>query len=233
MKFLYYPAQWLFIICLPLFIITGSIAWAVNSSWVYTSGFAKYDVAESLAENGLNLTQQDFRNVARDFIHYFNSGEEYIHLTVLQNGRQVELFNEEEILHFKDVKALFRLDYAVLIGTFIYCAAIAFLSVFWQNSRYLKALARSTLIGSGITLGIIILLGIGSAFDFDWLFYQFHLISFSNDFWSAEGNMLLLFPGGFWLDAVIYIGVFAAGLSIILGGLSAWYLIANRKKSND
>jgi len=28
---------------------------------------------------------------------------------------------------------------------------------------------------------------------------------FTNTFWSAEGNMLLLFPDGFWYDAATYI----------------------------
>jgi len=48
-------------------------------------------------------------------------------------------------------------------------------------------------------------MGIGTLLNFDTLFYDFHLIAFSNSFWSAEGNMLLLFPGGFWYDAAIYI----------------------------
>jgi len=220
--------RWLFVVCLPFLIITGSIAWACNSTWVYTTGFEKYGVQQTLAQHGLSLTQADFRDIARGFVRYFNSGEEYIHLTVPQDGRQVELFNEEEILHFKDVKGLFRLDYYVLLGTFLYCLIYAVLSLFYKRRKNRRGLAKSALTGSAITLGILLALGICSFFDFNWLFLQFHLLSFSNDFWSAEGNMLLLFPGGFWYDAVIYIGVFAAVVTVLLGAISWWYLRKSR-----
>ena len=211
----------LFVLCLPVMIMTGSIAWAVNSGWLYMAGFEKYGVAESLAENGLPVTRADLRQITSGFIRYFNSGEEYIHLTIPVRGQVVELFNQEEIMHFRDVKGLFRLDYGVLLGTFLYCAAFAAVVMFRRKYRLL---ARNLTIGGGITLGIIALLGIGIAFDFDNLFYEFHLISFSNQFWSAEGNMLLLFPGGFWYDMVVYVTLFAAGLALVLGGVGGVYL---------
>jgi len=219
--------QLLFIICLPVMIITGSIAWAVNSAWLYTGGFEKYDVIQSLADNGLLLNRTDMQNIARGFIHYFNSGEKFIHLTVESGGQTVELFNQEEIVHFEDVKGLFRLDYGVLLGTFLYCLAFAAVAAFRRNGRLL---ARSLAIGGGVTLGIMALLGIGIAFDFDNLFYQFHLISFSNQFWSAEGNMLLLFPGGLWYDMFTYGTLFAAGLAVVLGGAGGGYLLRARRR---
>jgi integral membrane protein (TIGR01906 family) len=222
-KILSYLAQWVFVLCLPLLVLTGSIAWACNSTWLYTTGFEKYDVPQTLARAGLSLTQQDFKDIARGFIHYFNSGEEYINLTVPQDGKQVALFNEEETLHFKDVKKLFRLDYSVLLRALAYCLAYVAVSLFWPQRKQFIRLARNVLIGSAVTLGIILLLGIGAWLDFDSLFYQFHLISFSNDFWSASGNMLLLFPGGFWYDAVIYIVLFAAGLAVVMGSFAGWY----------
>lgn len=225
MKILVRVAEWLFVICLPFMIITGSIAWAVNSTWLYTSGFAKYRVADSLAENGVTVTKSDLHQIADGFVHYFNSGDEYIHLTVQTGGRAVELFNEEEILHFKDVKGLFRLDYAVLLGTFLYCAAFAVVSIF---ARQRRLLARVLLIGGGATLGVLALLGIGIALDFNNLFYQFHLIAFSNQFWSVEGNMLLLFPDGFWYDAAVYVTLFAVGVAIVLGGAGAAYLLTHK-----
>lgn len=211
-------------------IITVSIAWAVNSAWLYTSGFDKYSVADSLAQNGLPVTKADLRQIASGFVHYFNSSDEYIHLTVQTGEQTVELFNEEEVLHFKDVKGLFRLDYGVLLGTFLYCMAFAAAVLFRRQGRLL---ARSLLIGGGVTLGIIALLGIGIAFDFDSLFYRFHLISFSNQYWSAEGNMLLLFPGGFWYDMVLYGTLFAAGVAVLLAvaGFVSVMLIRRRSQA--
>jgi integral membrane protein (TIGR01906 family) len=226
-------AQILFFICLPLLVFTGSVAWAVNSAWLYTSGFEKYDVQQILAQNGLPVTENDLDNIAGDFIHYFNSSEEFIHLTVQIDGQTIELFNEEETIHFKDVKDLFRLDYAVLLGTFIYCSIFAVVCIFWRRGKYHSFLARSAITGSGVSLGIMLVILIAILLDFDSLFYQFHLISFSNDFWSAEGNMLLLFPGGFWYDMFTYGALFAVALALIPGIASGIYLLFVRRKKSD
>ncbi len=233
MKIIIRFAQIIFIICLPLLVFTGSVAWAVNSTWLYTSGFEKYNVQQTLAQNGLPLTQNDLDNIARDFVHYFNSREEFIHLTVQINRQAVELFNEEEITHFKDVKGLFRFDYAVLLGAFIYCLIFAAGCIFWRRGKYHAFLARSAIIGSGVSLGIMLIILIAILLDFDSLFYQFHLISFTNEFWSAEGNMLLLFPGGFWYDIFTYGALFAVALALIPGIAGGIYLPYFRRRKSD
>ena len=233
MKILQRVARWLFILCLPVLAMTASIAWAVNNSQFYTYRFEKYDVKQSLAEDGLILTDSQLQDIATGFIRYFNSEEELIHLTVLQSGQSVELFNCEEILHFKDVKGLFRLDYYVLAGTFTYCLIYALVSVFWQQGKHRLRLARNMVTGSALTLGLMLVLGIGILLDFDSLFYGFHLISFSNEFWSAAGNMLLLFPQGFWFDAVIYCALFTAGIALVLGLIGGIYVIKVRRHERD
>jgi integral membrane protein (TIGR01906 family) len=226
-------AQWLFVLCLPLLVMTASIAWAVNNSQFYTYRFEKYDVQQSLAEDGLILTDSQLKDITTGFIHYFNSSEELIHLIVAQGNQFVELFNREEILHFKDVKGLFRLDYGVLLGTFIYCLVYALLSIFWQNGKHRLRLARSMVMGSALTLGLMLLLGIGIWLDFASLFYGFHLISFSNEYWSAAGNMLLLFPEGFWFDAVIYCAIFTGVVALVLGIIGGIYIIKVRRDKRD
>jgi uncharacterized membrane protein len=102
--------------------------------------------------------------------------------------------------------------------------------LFWQKGTGRRKLAGVTIIGSTVTLGLMLLLGIGALINFDTLFYDFHLIAFTNQFWSAEGNMLLLFPDGFWYDAAIYCILTIAALAIILGGVSWTYLHYPRKK---
>ena len=230
MKIAVIIARIIFVVCLPVLLLTAVIAGEVNSSWLYTHGFEKYDVRQSLAENGLNLTNTDMAGIARGFIHYFNSGEEYINLTVQQNDKTVDLFNNEEIIHFKDVKTLFRFDYNVLLGTFCYCLAFSLVSIFWKNGKNRKNLASDTIKGSVLTLGLMLLMAIGTLVDFNGLFYQFHLLVFTNTYWSAEGNMLLLFPDGFWYDAAIYIVIGIALLAVILGVLSWIYLNNNKRR---
>jgi len=223
-------ASIVFVVYLTVLLLTAAIAGEVNCSWLYTHGFEKYDVRQSLADNGLNLTNTDMVGIARGFIRYFNSSEELISLTVQQNDKAVMLFNNEETIHFKDVRKLCRFDYNVLLGTFCYCLVFSLINIFWRKGKYRKNLARDTIKGSVLTLGLMLLLGIGTLVDFNNLFYQFHLLVFTNSFWSAEGNMLLLFPDGFWYDAAVYCVVAIALLAIILGGISWTYLHYRRKK---
>ena len=230
MKIVVIIARIIFVVCVPVLLLTAVIASEVNSSWLYTHGFEKYDVRQSLGDNGLNLTDADMAGIARGFIHYFNSSEEYISLTVQQNNETVALFNNEEIIHFKDVKKLFRFDYNVLLGTFCYCLLFTLVGIFWKKGKNRNNLAGDTIKGSVLSLGLMLLLGIGALVDFDSLFYQFHLLVFTNSFWSAEGNMLLLFPDGFWYDAAVYIVIAIALLAVILGGISWAYLHYHRKR---
>ena len=78
-------------------------------------------------------------------------------------------------------------------------------------------------------------LGLSALFGFDQLFYQFHLLSFSNEFWQldpAKDYLIMLFPGGFWYDAALFCALATVGLAVILGGVAGGYLIFSRKKNS-
>ncbi len=232
MKILTTITRLLFVVCIPALAFTMSITFAVNNSHFYTYRFEKYDVKQNLAEGGLTVTDSQLQDIADGFIKYFNSSEEFIKLDVIQNGTPAPLFNEEETIHFKDVKGLFILNYQVLGVTLVYCLVYALVAIFWKKGKSRLYLARNAVIGGGLTLGLMALMGLGMLLNFDWLFYQFHLISFSNSFWSASGNMLLLFPQGFWVDAVRYCAVFTAVVAAVLGLAGWWYLRRKRNKAD-
>ena len=223
MRILGITAKWLFILCLPVLLLTASIGWGVNSHWLYSYGFYKYSVNQTP-----ELAEFDLEEVATGLISYFNSGEEYVSLTVMKDGKPFELFTPEEVIHFRDVKGLIWLDYRVLLGTLIYALAYAGVSLFWRKRRYWRQLTWGVVGGSGITLALMLALGLGIMLGFDQLFLQFHLISFTNEFWSAEGYMLLLFPRDFWYDAARLCALIIAGLAIILGGVAGGYLVFTR-----
>jgi uncharacterized membrane protein len=63
---------------------------------------------------------------------------------------------------------------------------------------------------------------------------QFHLLSFSNQFWQlnpAKDYLIMLFPGGFWSDAALFCALATVGLAVILGGVAGGYLILMRRRS--
>lgn len=227
MKALAITAQSIFIICLPVLLVTASIAWAANSLWLYQSGFQKYNVSQTTG-----LADSELEKVAAGLISYFRSAEEFISLTVTRDGQPFELFTREEIIHFRDVKRLFWLDYWVLLGTLIYCLAYATVSLSWQRGNRWRRLAWGTVGGSCFTLVLMAALGLGTLLNFDKLFLQFHLISFANRFWATKGYMVQLFPRGFWYDTALLCAAIAAALAVILGGVAGGFLLSYRSKTS-
>ena len=220
-------AQWLFILCLPVLLLTASLGWAVNSHWLYNYGFAKYDVGQTTG-----LADAELEKAASGLISYFNSGEEYISLTVIKDGQPLELFNQREVIHLKDVKGLIWLDYWVGLGTLVYVLAYAGVCLFWRKRKYWRRLAWGVVGGGGLTLALMLALGLGTLFGFSSLFRQFHLLFFSNDFWLLDPTsdyLIMLFPDGFFYDAALFCAIGAAAVAVILGGMAGGLLLAKRQ----
>ena len=220
-------AKWLFILCLPILLLTASIGGAVNSLWLYKYGFYNYSINQTP-----ELAELDLEKIATGLISYFNSDEEYISHTVMKGGEPFELFNEKEVIHLKDVKGLIWLDYWVLLGTLIYALGYALVSLLWRKDW--RRLAWGVVGGGGITLALMLALGLGTLLGFDQLFWQFHLISFANELWQLDPTkdyLIMLFPQGFWYDATVFCVLATAGLAIILGGVAGGYLMFSRRRA--
>ena len=216
--------------CLPILLLTVSIGWAANSHWLYKYGFEKYDVSQTTG-----LAEMELEKASTGLISYFNSGETNISLTVIKDGEPFELFNQREVIHLRDVKGLIRLDYWVLLGTLIYTLGYAGVILFWRRRDW-RRLGWGVVSGGGITLALMLALGLGTLLNFDQLFYQFHLFSFSNEFWQLDPTrdyLIMLFPQGFWYDATLFCALATVSLAIILGGVAGGYLLLTRRRAKS
>lgn len=216
-------AKWLFIFSLPALLISAAVNFEFNSLWLYRNGFEKYNVSEATG-----LDKAELEKVAGGLIDYFNSRAEYISLTVVKDGEPLELFNQREVAHLKDVKALMQLNLRLLVGTAVYVGVYAGISLFWRRKRYRRQLAWAAVIGSSIALGMIIALGAGSMLlDFSELFTRFHFVAFTNELWMldpATDYLIMLFPEGFWYDSAVLLGQITAAAAGILCGIGGLYL---------
>ncbi len=224
-------AQWLFILCLPVLLLTASLGGAANSLWLYRYGFHEYGVRQDLADKGLELTDSELEAIYAGLISYYNSAEEFINFTVMKDGQPIDLFTPEETIHFKDVKGLIRRDYGVLLVTLIYVLGYAVISLFWRGGQYRRRLARRVFGGSSLTLALMLALGLVIWLDFGQMFLQFHYLSFTNEFWSARGYMLSLSPERFFYDAALFCALATAAGAVILGGVSGGYLLLRKSRS--
>ncbi len=193
-------------------LLSASIAGVVNCAPFYRYGFARYGVSQTTG-----ISPEELSRVASELVRYWNSGDEYINLTVTRDGQSFPLFNEREIVHLKDVKALFRLDYLVLAGTLV--GALGYTVFCFTRGGPRREWAAGLAWGGGLTLGLIGLLGAAALIDFDSFYWLFHRISFTNDLWQLDPSrdyLLRLITGGFQNEAVLLIfGATAAGALLL------------------
>ncbi len=228
MRFIANLLTLIFIISIPLFLITTNIRLATNEIRLYQYGFEKYEVSAVTGIDGNELTQ-----AAKGLIEYFNSSQEPIQISVLIGVEEAELFNEREVEHLADVKGLIRLDYYLQEGVTLYILLFALVGSIWGGRRFLHRLSRGLLWGGILTVVLLILLGIGALVGFDQLFLWFHHIFFSTDTWQlnpATDRLIMMFPEGFFYDATLFIAGTTAIEALLIGGISGGLLLRKRRR---
>jgi integral membrane protein (TIGR01906 family) len=217
----------LVILSLPVLLLSSSLAWGFNSHWLYNNGFEKYGVSQATG-----LPDSELHKTTDALIKYFNSGEKFVQVSITADGRTFDLFTEEEQIHFKDVKALIRLDYLVFYISLAIFVVLSFLMVVGDFRKNWRGLSKAIIWGSLLSIVLIIVIGVAAYLNFDNLFLQFHYLAFTNDFWSANGYMLMLFPGDFWYDAAFICVGFMAALAVIIGGLNFAFIKLDDSRQN-
>lgn len=209
----------LFVICIPMLLLTTDLRFAANDIRLYEYGFNKYEVS---AATGLD--NEELLSVADQMVTYFNSDEESL---------DIDLFNQREVTHLKDVKGLIQLAYRLQLASLAYIVVYIVINFVLRRGAFWRGLARRLIWGSGATIALLAVLGLWAVIAFDSLFLLFHLVSFSNELWqlSPGDKLLLLFPQGFFNDAALFVAAAAIGEAIIIGGV-AWGVLALRGKVN-
>ncbi len=216
----------LFIMAVPLFLITGSVTWAFNSPGLYNDGFEKYSISRISG-----ITDSDLRQVGADIRGYINSGDEPLNVRTRILGTEQDLFNDREIAHMRDVKRLVWGVYILALASALYLAAMVATGFVRQRGRFVEPLTKRLIYGGGLTLGLLVVFGILALVDFESLFIKFHQLSFANDFWQLDPRtdyLVRIFPDGFWIDATVWVAVrtIAGGLALTVAGSA--YLVYRR-----
>ena len=204
-----------------VFLIAGSVRLVINAPALYSYGFDRYNIT---AYTGIE--REDLLDVAARIRTYFNDDTEYLVVPTTVRGVQVpSLYNEREILHMRDVKGLVRGVYRVHEATGLYILAFAAFGLALYRRPFLARLARYAGYGGGLTLGIVLLAGLGSLVGFDRLFLAFHLVSFANDLWQLDPTrdyLLAMFPEAFFFDATMLIALSASVQALVLVAIAAF-----------
>jgi integral membrane protein (TIGR01906 family) len=217
----------LVVVAVPLFLITGSVAWAVNDLGLYQRGFEKYQVSL-----WTGIPHEDLRQAGADIRRYFNSLEEPLVVRARLYGEEREIFNQREVLHMKDVKHLVWGVYAVGAVSMLYLLGFSAGGFVRYGRAFSPTLAGLALRGGLLTLALVGLVGLLALAGFETLFTLFHHISFANDLWQLDpcrDYLIMMFPLGFWFDATMRVAATAVGGALLLAGTSGAYLYRRRR----
>jgi integral membrane protein (TIGR01906 family) len=218
----------LFVIALPIALVTTNVRLLANAPMVYDYSFDRYDAEES---TGLSRAELDEAGAA--LREYFNNGEKTFFHSVTEDGLPTSLFNARETRHMEDVKSLFvqvnRLQEITVIFVLVYSVGF----FIWARDGKVRQLAAQCLIGLALGIAVIGGIGIVAAFGFDAAFERFHTIAFSNDLWKlnpATDHLIQMFPEPFWRDMTILLGAMCAIEALAIAAVSSVYLIGSREE---
>ena len=212
-------AAFIFIAAIPIFLVLTNVRIATTEQRVYEYSFSRYD-----AEDVTGIERSELDRAASEIIGYFRDGDaDALDIRVVDAGEIVPLFNQREVLHMRDVRDLIRATFRLHEIAFVYIVGYIAAVFLWSGERPMRRLAREAMIAGGATVGVLAVAAVGVLVGFDSLFTQFHLLSFSNDFWKlspARDHLIQMFPQGFWFDVTLAVGVITIvqGLAILGAG---------------
>ena len=197
-----------------LFLVAGSVAWAINDPGLYRNGFERYGISQRTG-----ITDADLDRIGGELRTYFNTGTEPLDVRAPVYGVEQQIFNDREIAHMYDVKRLVRGTYWVAIGAAAWIVVVAATGFASQRRNYIPTAARAAVWAGGVTVVSLFGFGLAAVIGFGQLFLLFHRLSFANDLWILDPStdyLLIMFPGGFWFNATIRVALTAVLGAVLL-----------------
>ena len=220
-------AQLLYVIAIPVALVTASIMALVGDADFYTAGQARHAVGKT-TEFGL----ETLCPINRAIVTYFRSTSLSLPDALAAEGADPAVFNDREVHHMDDVRGLIQSVDVVLKLSLALVVIYIVGGLILSGRSHMGALVPATLWGSGLTLGLLALFGLLATTDFSSLFLNFHLLSFDNDLWQldpARDNLIRIFPFYFWYDATLQVVIRTVAIAVVLGIVSGGILIAGSR----
>jgi integral membrane protein (TIGR01906 family) len=221
-------ASVLFVIALPIALVTTNVRLLANAPLVYDYAFDRYDAAEATG-----LSRADLDAAGAELRDYFNNGEKTYFYEATENGLPTPIFSARETRHMEDVKSLFVMVNRAQEASVVYVLLYAVAFFIWARDGHVRQLASQSLMG--LALGVLAVgsIGIVALFGFQSAFERFHTVAFTNDLWKlnpATDHLIQMFPEPFWRDMTILLGAMCAAEALLIGAVSAVYLIGSRSE---
>jgi integral membrane protein (TIGR01906 family) len=214
----------LFILAIPVALITTNIRVAISEQRVYDHAVRSYD-----AEETSGIPEPELLRANGAIKRYLTSGGDgSLVITVLNDEGEIEpLFKPEETTHMADVRALVSTLFAVQMGSVFLVLTLATVLAVWSP----RTLARGVLQGALLTGGVLLAAGIVAASGFDAAWTEFHQLAFTNDFWELNprtDHLIQMFPEPFWQEITTLIVMATLLEAFVMVSASILYLTLTR-----
>lgn len=215
-----------FILSIPIALVTTNIRFVANEPRVY-----RYAIDEYGAVSATGIARDELIQAGADLRAYFNNGDKEPNIRVQKGDQEINLFGAREVAHLVDVKDRFRLVNRIQEFSVLYLIGYIAAVVLWAREVTPRRLAVNVIVGSLLTLGVIGAAGALGASGFDSAWTDFHEVLFSNDLWRLNPDtdrLIQIYPPEFWENIVFFIGLLVVAESAALIIASALYLGASR-----
>lgn len=209
--------------CLIVFTLILSVDVVVFNKSFYKYVYEKIDLAETE-----NISEEDLYNSIYMMIDYVHGDRDDLDGTITSwKGVEQPAFNEKEISHMVDVKALWLHARTVMIVCGIAAAGIYILLFFLSRKYWLAFIARGLEQAYACFAVILVFFGFWMAVDFSGLWVQFHHLFFSNNLWlldPATDFMIVICPESLFFTMIVCIALLFGFFALLLLGFSIYYL---------
>ena len=216
----------LFVVALPVAILTTNVRLLLNAPLVYDYALDRYD-----AEETTGLSRDDLDGTGAALRDYFNNSEKTFYYSVTENGLPAPVFNARETRHMEDVKQLVVWLNRLQMLSVMFVVAYGIVFFVWSPEGNLRQLAGQSL--AGLLLGFLAIGAVGAvaAVGFDAAFEKFHEVAFSNDLWRLNprtDHLIQMFPEEFWRDATFMLGALCLIEAALIAAIAGVYLLSSR-----
>lgn len=221
----------LFILSIPLALITTNIRYVANESRVYRYAIDSFDGVQRTG-----ISRDELLRGGDELRRYFNSNEEPLTIRVERQGREVSLFNAAESSHLKDVKARFNLMNRVQELSILYGLTYIAVVVLWAREVTLRRLAVQVAAGCLVIMAAVVATAAIGLSGFDQAWEGFHELTFSGNwrFNTQTDRLIQMFPPDFWQSIVFFIGLMiVAQAALILIAAGVYLGVTGRRETNQ
>lgn len=175
----------------------------------------------------IGISTEDITKALMRLIDYMEGRVDSIQLTVTENGKSVEMYNERETLHMLDVRGLYQAwrsvrDFSVPAAAVLLLAAL----YLTEKGERVRMLSRAFLRASACFGALLAALAAFAFVDFNAFWVAFHHLFFDNDLWLLSyqtDRMIRICPENLFSDiigrfALLFLVPFAALLALAFIG---------------